>query len=85
METGLRRAREEGISVVLLKAGPGSSQGSGIRDAEEGASLRKDRPDRFEGLEDQKAFWLGASALDTALSFQHHWALSLDVAGLVWT
>lgn len=43
METGLRRAREEGISVDLLKAGPGSTQGSGIRDAAEAASLRKEQ------------------------------------------
>lgn len=38
METGLRRAREKGISVVLLKDGAGSTPGSGIKDAEEGAS-----------------------------------------------
>lgn len=37
LETGLRRAREEGISLGL-KAGPGSTQGSGLRDAAEAAS-----------------------------------------------
>lgn len=56
METGLRKAREAGISVVLCKAGPGSTQGSGIRDAEEGVVEEKSSPNLFEGLEDKKAF-----------------------------